>query len=61
MSAPQWFIYLVLGLSGLCFGSFLNVIVYRLPRRLSLQKPPSSCSGAAAAIAGRGSAPAIPW
>ena len=43
MSAPQWFIYLVLGLSGLCFGSFLNVVVYRLPRRLSLQKPPSSC------------------
>ncbi len=30
-------------LTGLCFGSFLNVIVYRLPRNLSLAQPPSRC------------------
>ena len=30
-------------LFGLCFGSFLNVIVYRLPRSLSLVHPPSRC------------------
>jgi leader peptidase (prepilin peptidase) / N-methyltransferase len=30
-------------LIGLCFGSFLNVIVYRLPQGLSLVKPPSQC------------------
>jgi len=28
---------------GLCFGSFLNVIVYRLPLKLSIVNPPSSC------------------
>ncbi|MFQ6109589.1 MAG: prepilin peptidase [Candidatus Aminicenantales bacterium] len=28
---------------GLAWGSFLNVIIYRLPRRMSLVKPPSSC------------------
>jgi leader peptidase (prepilin peptidase) / N-methyltransferase len=28
---------------GLCFGSFLNVIVYRLPLKLSIVAPPSSC------------------
>ena len=28
---------------GLCFGSFLNVVVYRLPRGMSLAKPPSHC------------------
>jgi len=28
---------------GLCFGSFLNVLVYRLPKKLSLTSPPSSC------------------
>ena len=28
---------------GLCFGSFLNVIVYRLPLKMSVVTPPSSC------------------
>ncbi len=28
---------------GLVWGSFLNVVIYRLPRDLSLIKPPSSC------------------
>jgi leader peptidase (prepilin peptidase)/N-methyltransferase len=28
---------------GLVWGSFLNVVIYRLPRDLSLMRPPSSC------------------
>jgi len=28
---------------GLVWGSFLNVVIYRLPRKLSLLHPPSSC------------------
>jgi leader peptidase (prepilin peptidase)/N-methyltransferase len=28
---------------GLALGSFLNVVIYRLPRNLSLIRPPSSC------------------
>jgi leader peptidase (prepilin peptidase)/N-methyltransferase len=30
-------------LFGLVLGSFFNVVIYRLPRKLSLVKPGSSC------------------
>lgn len=43
MSTEQYFTYLLVFLCGLSIGSFLNVLVYRLPRSLSLVKPPSSC------------------
>jgi len=32
-------------LFGLAWGSFLNVVVYRLPRGLNLATPPSACPG----------------
>jgi leader peptidase (prepilin peptidase) / N-methyltransferase len=37
------FLNLVVFILGLCFGSFLNVIVYRLPHKISLANPPSAC------------------
>lgn len=36
--------------AGLVFGSFFNVVIYRLPRGLNLSKPPSSCPGCKARI-----------
>ena len=30
-------------LLGLCVGSFLNVVIYRLPNNMSLSNPPSHC------------------
>ena len=30
-------------LVGLCFGSFLNVVIYRLPKNMSLVRPASHC------------------
>lgn len=34
---------IIIILFGLAWGSFLNVVIYRLPRDMSLLKPPSSC------------------
>ncbi|MCK4749290.1 MAG: prepilin peptidase, partial [Bacteroidales bacterium] len=28
---------------GMAWGSFLNVVIFRLPRRMSLMHPPSTC------------------
>lgn len=35
--------YVFLFILGLVLGSFYNVVIYRLPRNVSLLKPPSSC------------------
>ena len=31
MQSQQWFYFLTVGLVSLCIGSFLNVVIYRLP------------------------------
>jgi leader peptidase (prepilin peptidase) / N-methyltransferase len=45
-----WFPLLVVGLYGLVLGSFLNVVVYRLPREISLVRPRSHCPGCGALV-----------
>src|ERR1700677_3289176 len=40
---PDWFYILFLFAVGACVGSFLNVVVYRLPRGMSIVSPPSRC------------------
>jgi len=54
-------------LLGACVGSFVNVVVYRLPRHLSLWHPPSHCRfwagcgcGVGVVIVGRALAGVIP-
>jgi leader peptidase (prepilin peptidase)/N-methyltransferase len=36
--------------AGLVFGSFFNVVIYRLPRGLNMSRPPSTCPGCGARI-----------
>ncbi len=36
-------VYVLSGIFGLCVGSFLNVVIYRLPNNMSLAKPNSHC------------------
>lgn len=40
---PLWYAVILAVIFGSCLGSFYNVIIYRMPRGLSLWKPPSFC------------------
>ncbi len=40
---PPWFFRLFGALFGLLWGSFLNVVIHRVPRELSVVKPASHC------------------
>lgn len=37
-------VYTLVGIFGLCIGSFLNAVIYRVPREMSLTKPSSCCT-----------------
>jgi leader peptidase (prepilin peptidase) / N-methyltransferase len=43
----MWLLFFVL---GLVVGSFLNVCIYRLPRKISVVRPPSHCPGCGARV-----------
>jgi leader peptidase (prepilin peptidase)/N-methyltransferase len=46
---------------GLLVGSFLNVVVYRVPRGLSVVRPRSACPQCATPISGRDNIPVLSW
>ncbi len=48
-------------LFGLCFGSFLNVCIYRLPLGMSVVRPRSACPKCGHAIAGYDNIPVLSW
>lgn len=49
------------GLIGLLIGSFLNVVVHRLPLGESLSTPRSRCTGCGVAIAAYDNVPVVSW
>ena len=49
------------GVYGLVIGSFLNVVIWRVPRHESIVKPPSHCPGCDVKIANRDNIPVISW
>jgi leader peptidase (prepilin peptidase)/N-methyltransferase len=49
------------GVYGLIIGSFLNVVIWRVPRKESIVKPPSHCPACDAKIANRDNVPVISW
>lgn len=46
---------------GLCVGSFLNVVIYRLPRDKSIVSPPSSCPSCGSRIRFYDNIPILSW
>jgi len=48
-------------LIGLCFGSFANVLAYRLPRKESIVKPPSYCPACKRSISIIDLIPLVSW
>ncbi len=51
----------VAGLAGLCVGSFLNVVVWRVPRGESVVTPRSHCPGCGHGIRPRDEIPVLSW
>lgn len=57
---PNLFVWLGLFV-GACLGSFLNVVVYRAPRDLSVIRPPSSCPYCSVRIPWSQNLPILGW
>jgi leader peptidase (prepilin peptidase)/N-methyltransferase len=49
------------GFLGLLIGSFLNVVVHRVPRGESVVRPPSACPGCGQQIRARDNVPVLSW
>jgi len=54
-------IVILSGVFGLLIGSFLNVVIYRVPRKLSLVHPGSACPGCGHEIRAIDNIPVLSW
>jgi leader peptidase (prepilin peptidase)/N-methyltransferase len=59
--AAQLLTILVSGVTGVAVGSFLNVVVYRLPRRMSIIQPPSHCPACGSQLSIVDLLPVLSW
>ncbi|MGD0077079.1 MAG: prepilin peptidase [Sedimentisphaerales bacterium] len=58
---PGWILPAFSFLVGACVGSFLNVVIYRIPRDKSLVIPPSSCPSCGKHIRFYDNIPLVSW
>jgi leader peptidase (prepilin peptidase) / N-methyltransferase len=61
MMTASWPIDLLMAPAGLVIGSFLNVVIYRVPRRQSIVFPGSHCPSCDVPIKGRHNVPVLSW
>jgi leader peptidase (prepilin peptidase)/N-methyltransferase len=58
---PYWFVAGLAIVLGLLWGSFLNVVIHRLPREESLVRPGSRCPGCGRPIRAWHNVPVLSW
>lgn len=61
MTFIDWYFTFVVFLFGACWGSFLNVCIYRIPAELSVVKPRSRCPKCMTDLAWRDNIPIFGW
>ncbi len=61
MAVPNWIWFIFIFAFGCCIGSFLNVVIYRLPRDKSLVRPPSACPACGKHIHFYDNIPLLSW
>jgi len=61
VTPQEWIIVVFLFMFGCCIGSFLNVVIYRLPREKSLVHPGSACPRCDKAIRFYDNIPLLSW
>ncbi|MHC4806315.1 MAG: prepilin peptidase, partial [Planctomycetota bacterium] len=61
VAVPDWIWFVFVFAFGCCIGSFLNVVIYRLPRDKSLVNPPSACPACGKHIRFYDNIPLISW
>lgn len=54
-------VYVLAGLLGVCVGSFLNVVIYRLPRGMNLSRPGSHCTKCDYVLKWYDNIPVVSW
>lgn len=59
--AAEWIWFGFIVVLGACVGSFLNVVIYRLPREKSLVRPGSACPACSTPIYFYDNIPVISW
>ncbi|MBN2593866.1 MAG: prepilin peptidase, partial [Sedimentisphaerales bacterium] len=60
-AVPDWIWFVFIFAFGSCIGSFLNVVIYRMPRDKSLVTPPSSCPSCGKHIRCYDNIPLLSW
>jgi len=58
---PGWVVTAIVFVYGLAMGSFLNVVIHRVPREMSLWRPRSHCPGCGALVAWYDNVPVLSY